>query len=756
MGIVKNHNQLYSDDLALTSQNLVEYKLKLIQNEINHVCRDLLYLSKDNALREYITSSGSNRNFQKISTVLLNFINNKNQYGQISLADTSGQEVFRVKYRRGKTTIAQQENLKNIFHKIYFNKTLQLKPGEIYASELRLNTENNQVEVPINPVIHFSTPVYDNTGNQAGIIILSFLSKQLLDNFNQNNENQQIELLLLNHDGYYLSGLRPEDERSFMFKKDVQHQFSQDFPLEWTHIQSSNRGIINNENGLIAYSTISNFEIFYLIRDCEISDLRAIAYISPDSLKQLQYKATKKLIPTFVIFILFAALALWHLVRHSMLRNKNEKQLALLNKFVSNERDLFINGPTIVFNWRDQYGWPVDYVSDNIKSVLGYSPARFLGNELSYSSIVAPEFHSQIVDDLTAARQKKLKAFELRPYQVIDANGKRVWLQHFSTAIQVDQNNITHYYGYVNDITHIKKTEEDLKESRKYVNNLLEILPDPTVVIDVNNYKILHANASAKALYNEGATIPAHITCYQLSHHQNTPCDGKDDPCPIQQIMQQKKCASVVHRHFINGGNEVFVELVSRPIFNEEGEIIQIIESQRDITHHINNERRLTEQATTDPLTETYNRLKFDNELELQLEIAQTSATQFGLIMFDLDNFKQINDNFGHDAGDQVLKDIAHLARESIRKTDFLARWGGEEFMILLPNTQLSAVKKIAENLREKIDQYCFKKPQHITSSFGVTTSDGMDSCNELIKRVDNALYQSKNEGKNRVTTWLK
>lgn len=159
--------------------------------------------------------------------------------------------------------------------------------------------------------------------------------------------------------------------------------------------------------------------------------------------------------------------------------------------------------------------------------------------------------------------------------------------------------------------------------------------------------------------------------------------------------------------------------------------------------------------GSTDPLTDTFNRLKFDNELRFHLEKVRTIPSTLGVIMFDLDNFKMINDNFGHDVGDMVLKDVALLARDSIRKTDILARWGGEEFMILLPDTELRIVEKIAENLRQSIYRHSFESAQKLTASFGVTISDNTDSECELIKRVDNALYQSKNEGKNRVTTIL-
>lgn len=753
--VAYNHFRLHKKELANSSLNRIESKLKVMANEFDYVRQDLLYLSEDKLVKNLLQDPDKSSTIVNLSENFINLIHNKADYDQLVLIDNSGQEIIRVKSNRDKPKVVIPETKLNLTLQKIYNKTTALKPRQIYASPLELNIENNQIEVPIKAVIHFSTPIYNATGDHVGIIVIKYLAKQVLQNFKQENKDNLIQLMLINNEGYYLSNQHSEYEWAFMFKEDNQYLFSQQFPQIWSLLQGSNKGILDQKNGIFAYTSISIFPVLLSIKHCEFCNLRAIAYSTPASLKQFIYNEVNKLIPMFMVFLFIGSIILWYLLNNYRQRRDSENQVALLNKIVRNERDLFINGPTIVFNWRDQYGWPVDYVSDNIKSVLGYSPSSFIENDLSYSSIVAPEFLSPIAEDLSHARQQKLKSFELRPYQVVDAKGKRIWLRHFSTAIHDQKDNITHYYGYVNDITQLKQTEEELKKSREYVNNLLETLPDPTVVIDVKNYNILLANDSAKALYNQGRPIIAGTTCYQFSHNQNTPCDGNDDPCPIQQILENRKCTKVVHRHFVPGGNKIFVELMSRPVFDEKGEIVQIIESQRDITHHIINERRLTQQATIDPLTETYNRLKFDNELTLKLELARTHSGKLGLIMFDLDNFKMINDAYGHDVGDLVLRDVAELARDSIRKTDILARWGGEEFMILLPDTQLGVIEKIAETLRQKIEDHLFGGTKQVTASFGVTISGASDNESEIVKRVDNALYQSKNEGKNRVTTLL-
>ena len=123
------------------------------------------------------------------------------------------------------------------------------------------------------------------------------------------------------------------------------------------------------------------------------------------------------------------------------------------------------------------------------------------------------------------------------------------------------------------------------------------------------------------------------------------------------------------------------------------------------------------------------------------------------MIIFDLDHFKQINDTFGHNVGDKVLKEVARIVRKNLRNTDIFARWGGEEFIILLPNTDLKGAKSVAEKLRRAIERLYIPelKGRKITASFGVTQVYNDELLAEAIHRADTALYKAKNEGRNQV-----
>ncbi|GAX87423.1 conserved hypothetical protein [Lebetimonas natsushimae] len=161
--------------------------------------------------------------------------------------------------------------------------------------------------------------------------------------------------------------------------------------------------------------------------------------------------------------------------------------------------------------------------------------------------------------------------------------------------------------------------------------------------------------------------------------------------------------------------------------------------------------KKLEEMAIKDKLTNLYNRYKFNEELVNEINKYRRYKTPFCLIMFDVDYFKKINDNFGHDVGDKVLKEIARITKQTVRSTDVPARWGGEEFMILCPNTKLEKGIKIAERLRKAIENHDFGIDKKVTISVGVAeyNNEKMEM-KDLLKAVDEKLYQAKKSGRNK------
>jgi len=155
--------------------------------------------------------------------------------------------------------------------------------------------------------------------------------------------------------------------------------------------------------------------------------------------------------------------------------------------------------------------------------------------------------------------------------------------------------------------------------------------------------------------------------------------------------------------------------------------------------------------ATTDSLTKTHNRYSIMKILETEISRAKRSQQVLTVIMVDADHFKDINDNYGHDVGDDVLRHLAHLLQTVLRDIDYLGRYGGEEFIIVLPNTPQNEALHIAERLRNTVSSSCFERTQTLTISLGVVALQENDDLNTLFKRLDSLMYKAKEQGRNNV-----
>jgi diguanylate cyclase (GGDEF)-like protein len=163
----------------------------------------------------------------------------------------------------------------------------------------------------------------------------------------------------------------------------------------------------------------------------------------------------------------------------------------------------------------------------------------------------------------------------------------------------------------------------------------------------------------------------------------------------------------------------------------------------------------IEKKAIYDGLTNCYNKREIQEFIKKFLfNYLRYKNDFFTIMMLDLDHFKKINDTYGHLAGDYVLKEVAKIIKNSIRKSDICGRFGGEEFVILLPNTKLSGAMKLAERIRQTIENHNFifnGKKINVTVSIGITSVGINDSYESLIDRADEALYEAKQKGRNRV-----
>ncbi len=173
-----------------------------------------------------------------------------------------------------------------------------------------------------------------------------------------------------------------------------------------------------------------------------------------------------------------------------------------------------------------------------------------------------------------------------------------------------------------------------------------------------------------------------------------------------------------------------------------------------DISYRKELELELKRRATTDGLTGVSNRSRMEEIISYQLIQNQRYGNPFAVIMIDIDKFKQVNDTHGHDIGDEVLITLVQIARGVLRESDVLARWGGEEFVVMIPESNQADAQLVAEKLRLSIYGSPFPHRLRITASFGVAEAFPNATIRTLVKKADDAMYVAKGEGRNRVCYW--
>lgn len=186
-------------------------------------------------------------------------------------------------------------------------------------------------------------------------------------------------------------------------------------------------------------------------------------------------------------------------------------------------------------------------------------------------------------------------------------------------------------------------------------------------------------------------------------------------------------------------------------IRDERGEIEYYIAMFHDITRQKDLEAALEHQAFYDPLTDAANRGYFETLLEQEARRAQRYEHPCSLLLLDIDHFKRINDTFGHEVGDEVLRSLVHALGKRLREADVLGRWGGEEFVILLPGTDETRSQHVAEKLREQVAATAFPRVGRVTISLGVAGYRSGEPVKDWVKRADEAMYAAKEGGRNRV-----
>jgi diguanylate cyclase (GGDEF)-like protein/PAS domain S-box-containing protein len=209
--------------------------------------------------------------------------------------------------------------------------------------------------------------------------------------------------------------------------------------------------------------------------------------------------------------------------------------------------------------------------------------------------------------------------------------------------------------------------------------------------------------------------------------------------------------------NYTRSGQPLWMDINIVPIFNDQGELAYFAAIERDLTEHKMLQSRLEILASTDALTGLPNRQAIMGKAKNEFSRAKRYSRPLSIVMIDVDHFKSINDQHGHAAGDHVLTNVGHILGDSLRDSDVLARIGGEEFVLLLPDTPQANAEFVAERMRAQLANSTIRFEEielKITASFGVAAiSDADENLEQMLSRADHAMYEAKHSGRNKVKT---
>lgn len=273
-------------------------------------------------------------------------------------------------------------------------------------------------------------------------------------------------------------------------------------------------------------------------------------------------------------------------------------------------------------------------------------------------------------------------------------------------------------------------------------DTLIEGMSDGVLVLDLNN-RVVDINSEAKKLL--ASSLDEVI--------------GK----PVDEVFSQ--WADIVETFMdihqtrveisVENDSSLFLDLQISPLYDKRKNFIGRLVVWRDISHLKQIQSDLEKIATQDPLTFVYNRRHFYTLAEVEIERSLRRQSPCSIVLVDIDHFKSINDSHGHKTGDEALIHFSQICRQHLRKADIFARFGGEEFVMLLPEADLTQAWETAERIRKIVEDTTLDidgRPLKMTASFGVSTfKDSQDTLNHLLQKADKALYAAKEKGRNRV-----
>jgi diguanylate cyclase (GGDEF)-like protein/PAS domain S-box-containing protein len=328
-------------------------------------------------------------------------------------------------------------------------------------------------------------------------------------------------------------------------------------------------------------------------------------------------------------------------------------------------------------------------------------------------------------------------------------DGEKRLLAWWCQALWDEGGSITGTLSTARDITEEYQIQKNLQESEKKYKNLAKAMEQVDDILYITDK---FGNIS----YVNGAYCrhTGYTQAEAIGENSRISKSGMHDQLFYKELWRTILSGEVYRNTLINRkkNSDLYYEKKTiTPLKDDNQQIVGFISSGKDVTQETMLHQEVERIAMIDSLTGIYNRHKFEELFALESERSRRFSSPLSMIMIDLDYFKSVNDRYGHDVGDDVLKGVALVIQSNIRKNDIFARWGGEEFLILSPGTNAKKIQELAEKLRHAVELAVYPEVGRITISLGISTFAKDDSFNEFFKRADEGLYIAKANGRNQV-----
>ena len=407
-------------------------------------------------------------------------------------------------------------------------------------------------------------------------------------------------------------------------------------------------------------------------------------------------------------------------------------------------------GTDMVFRLDDE--GRITYCNPAALSLLHYGEQEVIGR--SYTKLVRNDMRRDVEHFYLrqTARNRKSSYYE---FPIVDGHGRERWIGQ-NVQVLTNDGKIVGFQAMARDITERKRLETDLAASRAFLEGMSATAPGLLYVFDLVERKTVYANREIAAVlgYKPEEAGDFDQMAMRLFHpddlsalrlHHDTLRRARDGD--VQRIEYRARHAD---------GNWLWLSAWETPFTRDpDGRVRQVVGMAQDVTAHNAAREKLTWQANYDTLTRLANRQHFWTRLQSLLRRASMEHVPVALCLFDIDRFKEINDQFGHGAGDEVLEAVGTIVRSELRSEDASGRLGGDEFCFVLPNVDQEEAARLAERVRERLSTMAFGMNNGTaftaSATFGVAGWQSQMGARELLEAADRALYRAKASGRNRV-----